>query len=111
MPKIQIRFRHVFIYLGGLLTIMSWVLTDPEIGVVQALPIGASTVATLLILLKSTLYVGMLHLSRKALFDYINLGEYFDIAKREPVAAGLALCSISIASVAIAIVMYAATSS
>ena len=111
MQKLNMRFRDVYMILGTILTLAAWTLTDPESGLVQQLPIGASTVATIIILLKSILYVGVLHLSRRALFDYLNLAEYFENAKREPVAAGLALNAIAIAMVAISIVMYAATTS
>jgi hypothetical protein len=97
--------------LGSLFVVLTWVLTDPDAGIISALPIGASAVATLIILLKSVLYVGMLHISRIALFDYLSLSEYFTKALRSPEGAGVALMAVSIAMLAISIVMYAATSS
>ncbi len=97
--------------LGTLFAITAWILTDPDLELVQALPIGASTVATLIILLKSIFYVGMLHLSRKGLFDYLNLKQFFDEAKTSAQGAGLALIAVSVAMLAISVVMYAATTS
>lgn len=106
-----IRFRHLYMGLGSLFVVLTWIITDPDAGIISQLPIGASTVATLIILLKSVLYVGMLHISRRALFDYLNLSEYFDMAKRTSQGAGLAMIAISVVMLAISVVMYAATTS
>ena len=69
---------------------------------------GASTVATLVVLTKSLLYVTLLHYSRKALFDYIDLSEYFESAKRDG-DSGEALIALAIFTLAIAVVIYAGT--
>lgn len=103
------RFRHIYMVLGSLLVIALWLLTDPDSGLIQSLPIGGSTVATLVILLKSVLYVALLHISRKALFDYLDMGKIFEVALRSPEGAGKAAISVSLATIAIAIVMLAAT--
>lgn len=103
------RFRHIYMGLGSLLVILLWLLTDPDSGIIQSLPIGGSTIATLVILLKGILYVALLHLSRKALFDYLDMGKLFEVATRSPEGAGKGIIGIAIAMVAIAIVMLAAT--
>lgn len=103
------RFRHIYIGLGSLFVILIWLLTDPDTGLITSLPIGASTVATLVILLKSVLYVGVLHLSRKALCDYLNMEKIFTRAAQSAEGAGLVAISVSLLMIAIAIVMFAAT--
>ncbi len=105
------RFRHVYMTLGSILTILLWLLSDPDAGLIENLPFGASTVATLVILLKSIFYVALLHLSRRALIDYINLSDYFTKALQTSEGAGRALVAVSVMCVAISIVMFAATSS
>lgn len=103
-------FSRIYMVLGGLLVLIVLLLSDPDSGLIQNLPIGAGTVTTLIILLTSILYVGMLHLSRKALLDYINLKEFFQQALRTPEGSGLALIGIGLIMVAISIVIVAATS-
>ena len=105
------RFRHKYMILGSFLVTLLWVLTDPSLGMIKELPIGASTLATLMILLKSVLYVGMLHISRLALFDYLNMSTVFSKAMTSAEGAGMVTIAISISMLAISIAMFAATSS
>lgn len=104
----KMRFRNVFMVYGTLLTIMVWVLSDPDLGFVQNLPFGSSTAGTFIILLKSVIYVAALHLSRRALVDYLDLEEYFLKAKETAQGAGLATLAVGLIMVAIAIVILAA---
>lgn len=108
---LDLRFRHKYMILGSILVTLLWVITDPSIGIITALPFGASTIATILVLLKVVLYVGMLHISRLALFDYINMSDVFRKAVTNAQGAGLAAIAISIAMLAISITMFAATNS
>jgi len=101
------RFRHFYMGIGGLLVTLLWFLSDPDIGIVQNLTIGASTLSTLLILLKTILYIGMLHISRRALLDYIDLKVYFIRALESSEGAGLATIAISIIMLAISVVIIA----
>ncbi len=101
------RFRHTFITLGGLLVTLCWFLTDPDVGIVQSLTVGASTIATILILLKTVLYVGMLHISRRALIDYIDLKVYFIKALESSTGAGLATIAIAMIMLSISLVILA----
>ena len=103
------RFRNVYLVLGGLAVLGVLLAADPDGGLVEKLPWGGTTLATLLVLVTSILYVGILHLSRKAELDYTDLKELFDKAKESPVGAGLAVIGVGIFSVAIAIVILAAT--
>lgn len=103
------KFRNVFLGIGSILTILVLFLSDPDGGLVQNLPFGSGTVSLLIMLVISILYIGLLHLARKALFDYINLEVYFKKALLTPEGSGMALISIAIAMVAIAVVILAAT--
>lgn len=103
------RYRHTYMYAGSLFVIFIWFLSDPDVGIIQNLPLGASTVATVLILLKSFLYVTVLHMSRKALIDYIDLEEYFKKAKQSAEGAGLAIVGVGLITIGLSIAMFAAT--
>lgn len=105
------RFRHAYMGLGSLFVILLWLVSDPDAGIIQAMPIGAGIIATLVILSKSILYVGVLHLSRKALADYLDMKKIFEIAIQTPQGAGLATVAVSIIFLSVALTIYAATSS
>ena len=103
------KFRNVFLGIGSILTILVLFLSDPDGGLVQNLPFGSGTVSLLIMLVISILYIGLLHLARKALFDYLNLEAYFKKALLTPEGSGMALIAVAIAMVAIAVVILAAT--
>jgi hypothetical protein len=103
------RFRHVYMGLGIFFTLLISLLTDPDTGLVQALPFGAGTVATVVILLKAILYTGLLHITRKGLLDYFNFEEFLNKAKLSSEGAGNAIIGVGLYCVAMAIVIYAAT--
>lgn len=107
----RIRKRDVFIYISSLIVLALYVLTDPYFGYIQQLPVGAGTVATLLILLKGLMYASLLHFTRKFIFDYdeADFQSLARKAKESPQGAGFALIGFSIMMVAFAIVIYAAT--
>lgn len=102
------RFRNIYTIVGSFLVILLWLVTDPDNGLIQHLSFGASTVATLVVLTKALLYVTLLHYSRKALFDYVDLSELFDNAKKDN-DSGEALIALAIFTLAIAVVIYAST--
>lgn len=104
------RFRDIFLVLGSILTITLLLLSDPDSELVTSLPFGGGTLTILIVLVSSILYIGLLHLARKALLDYIDLQDFFRMALKSPHGAGLALVAVSIMMVSIAIVILAATS-
>lgn len=104
------RFRHIFLGIGGLLTVVVLLISDPDFLFIQNLPFGSGTASTLIILVTSILYIGLLHISRKGLFDYIDLEVFFKKALESSEGAGKALIAVAIGMVAIAIVILAATS-
>jgi len=103
------RFRNVFLGIGSALVVTVLLLSDPDSGFVKNLPFGAGTLSFLIILVSSILYIGLLHLGRKGLFDYLDLEEYFKKAKLSPEGAGYALIAVSIFSLSIAVVILAAS--
>lgn len=105
----KLRFRHVYVFFGSLMVVLLSLLSDPDTGVISSLPFGAGTLVTFLILLKSVLYVALLHFSRKALIDYLDLETVFEKATQTPDGAGKAAIAVALFSVSIAIVIYAAT--
>lgn len=107
-----LRFRNIYMVLGSFLVIFLWLLTDPDSGIIQSLPFGASTIALIIITLKSFLYVAVLHLSRKALFDYPE-ADFQKLAKRalgSPQGAGSFAVAMSLVMIAISILILAAVS-
>lgn len=103
------RFRHVFMGIGSILTVAVLLLSDPDGGLVQNLPYGSGTVSLLITLLISILYVGVLHLARKGLFDYLDLSVFFKKALESSQGSGLALIAVGLAMVSISVVILAAT--
>jgi len=109
MPKM--RFRYTYMILGSLLVTMALLLTDPDTGMLQNLPFGSGTIAMFLITLKVVIYVALLHLSRKALFDYpeADFQKLIQVATGSPVGAGLIAIALSIATISIALLILAST--
>lgn len=103
----MIRFRNKFIVVGGLLVVMLWLLTDPALGLITALPFGAGTLAETTMLLRFVVLVGFLHAGRRALIDYIDLEVYFRKAIETPQGAGLALVAVGGIFLSLAIVLAA----
>ncbi len=111
MPNIfkdtgKFRFRTVFIILGSFLALVFLLGTSPEAGLIK-LPFGAEVIAKLPGLAAGVFGVGILYFSRKALFDYIDMGELAKKAVESPVGAGLVFVGICLTMVAIALIVMA----
>ena len=102
-----IRFRYLYMGLFGALALLLLFVTDPDSKLVTALPIAAGFVATIVLLVSAVLYVTLLHLSRRGMFDYVDLSVFFTKAFETPTGAGLALIGIGLSNVAIALVIMA----
>ena len=102
-----IRFRYLYMGLFSILALLSLFVTDPDSKLVTALPIAAGFVATIVLLVSAVLYVTLLHLSRRAMFDYVDLSVFFTKAMETSTGAGLALIGVGLSSVAISIVILA----
>lgn len=101
------RFRNLFLFVGTLLVLSLWVLADPDVGLVQELRIGSSTVATLLFMTKGMLAVVLLYICRKGMMDYlISDFEKLGIkACKTPEGAGMYAIAVSIMTLAFAVVI------
>lgn len=105
--KSRLRFSRLFIGLGSLIVIIAMFLTDPDSGLIQGLPFGGNTVTYLLFVASSIVGIGILYLSVRACFDYVDPEELYKKIKTEPLAASLFVVARSIYAVGIAIVIYA----
>jgi hypothetical protein len=102
-----IRFRYLYMGFSSVLVLLLLFVTDPDSKLLTALPIAAGFVATIVLLVSAVLYVTMLHLSRRAMFDYVDLSVFFSKAMETPTGAGLALIGVGLSSVAISLVILA----
>lgn len=107
--KSKFRFRNVYMLGGSILVLLITLITDPDSEIIQNLGFGSGAIASIVILVKSILYVAMLHFSRRALFDYFDFEECIKQGMRTSDGAGRIAIAISIAMLAIAIVIFAAT--
>lgn len=103
------RFRYVYMGIGSILAIIILLATDPNSGIFSGLPFGATTLTSLIVMLNIVFYVGAAHLSRRALFDYIDAQKYFEKALQTPEGAGRAIQAIAIVFLGISVLIYAAT--
>lgn len=104
---VQLRFRTVFLGIGSLLVWALIFLSDPASGFIKQLPFGSATLSVILNLVISLLYIGLLHLARKALVDYIDLEDYFKKALESSQGAGLALIGVALMMLSISLVILA----
>lgn len=107
--KSKFRFRNIYMIGGTFLVLLIALSADPDTGLIQNMGFGASTLASIVILVKSILYVALLHLSRRALFDYFDFEECIKQGMRTSDGSGRVVIGIAIAMNAIAIVIFAAT--
>lgn len=104
----KLRFRYVYMLLGSILTLSALFITSPDQTFLSDLSYGASFIATIVLMLRAVLYVAILHFSRKALFDYIDLEELYLKAKTEPLAAAVGMVAIAISLIPVALLIVAA---
>lgn len=102
------RFRDIFLGVGSLLVLVIVFLSDPTVGLISQLPFGSGTLGLLLNVVISLFYVGVLHFSRKALIDYIDLEVFFKKAYETSQGAALSLIAVGLMMVSIALVVMAA---
>lgn len=97
--------RHHYMVLGSLFVIGIMFLTDPDMFDPKNMPWGGSTVGMFVLLSEVVLGVTLLHISRKALMDYVNLEYLMNKAKETPEGAGMATIAVGLFSIAIAIII------
>ena len=103
LPKF--RFRYVYMVLFTILSLALLLFTDPDAGLIQKLGWGAGFVATLALLTKIVIYITMQHVSRKALFDYVDLQPFFEEARKTPLSASIALVAMGLFVLSITLII------
>lgn len=98
------RFRYVYMGLIGVLVLLLLLLTDPDSGLIDNLPFGATTLAYIIFCFKSVLGIIFLHVSRKGLMDYIDLKLFYDKAISSSEGAGLATIGVGLVFLSIALI-------
>lgn len=99
------RFRYVYMVIFSVAVMLGMFLTDPDLGIIQNLHYGAGLVATISMTSLAVIYVTMIHISRRALFDYIDMEDLYKKASETPNGAGMVFLGISLAMVSLAIVI------
>lgn len=105
----RIKFRNIFMSVGVTMALVLGVLMDPDFGYITALPFGSAMVAQLTFMSKAFLFIGLLHYTRKALLDYVDLQVFFNKAKESSEGAGLVVVGVGMIMISIAIIIYTAT--
>ena len=101
------RFRNLFLVVGTLLVLTLWVLADPDLGIIQGLRIGSSTIATLLFMTKGILAIGILYICTKGMMDY-PISDFEKLGMRavkSPEGAGLYSIAVAIKTLAFALII------
>lgn len=87
--KDLLRFRNIFLVLGSIAIVAYLYVTDPNPGYGKTL-VFLGTLAT------PVIAVFFSHLARKALFDYLDMGELYSKAKQTATGAGLVFLGVCI---------------
>lgn len=108
----SLRFRNIYIFTLTVLVLVAFVLFDPDLGLVSDMSWGATTVATFLVLLKAIPAITLLHFSRKAIADYIDIEALYkkimadDVEKNSAaVGAGLFMIGVGLLLIALATII------
>ena len=99
----ELKFRHKFTIVGIIIALFALFGTEPGIDFIN-LPFGADVLAKLSGLPAAVFGVTILYVGIKGLFDFVDRGKIYEKAIETPLGAGLAMLSISVAMVAIALI-------
>ena len=86
--KKYFRFRNIFLVLGSLAVVAYLLVSDPDQ--------GSLTLTFLAQLATPVIAVAFAHMARKALFDYIDMGNLYRKAKETATGSGLTFLGICI---------------
>ena len=102
------RKRNWFAVIGTTIMILLWLVTDPDMNIIQNMPAGAKVLDIFTVLSKGVIYMMAVHMGRKYILDYINFAELIHKAAETSEGAGKAAIAVAIYTVAMAIAVYAA---
>ena len=97
------KFRSIFMIVLATLIVALLLLTDPDLGLINNLSFGASTIAALVFTFRSFLVIIYLHVARKTLIDYVDLKALFDKAITSSEGAGSAIIGVGLIFLAAAL--------
>lgn len=100
------RTRNLFIYSVVGLFIFTWLFTDPDLNLLENLPVGAGLLSLITSASGALFGVIILHFTRKGLMDYqsADFGDLLDKCT-EPTSAGLGAIAVALQTMAFAIVI------
>lgn len=108
------RLRTVYLFYVTILMITLMLFSDPDSGIIRNLAFGAGVIASLTWQFQAAISITLLHFTRKSMFDYIDLGDIYDLCmgkvegvQANPVAAGLFMIGVSVFVLAFAIIIAA----
>lgn len=103
----DLRPRNLYTIYASILVLILMFLGDPQNRFIQNLPYGAGFLATVITQVKAVIAIALLHFTRKAMFDYIDLGDLYDIVieSNNPVAAAIWLLGTAVFVLAFALLI------
>lgn len=104
------RMRFKAMALGIVIFVLTYLLSDPDLGLVTQLPFGTAVLSVLIPLTRAVLYFSALHLSRKALFDYMDLEQIMRRAATSSTGAGMVAIAMGLYYIAGAMIIMSAVS-
>lgn len=89
-----------------ILTLAIMLVVDPDSHLIQDLPFGAQAIATFVTMLRPIIAITLLHITRKMMFDYIDLGDIYTMimTARDTKAAALFVIGVGLFVVGYAVI-------
>jgi hypothetical protein len=97
--------RNHYMVTGVIFVMLLQFITDPDLFPANSLPFGGSTLGMLILLSKVILGVTLLHVSRKALIDYVDFKSVYLKCKETPEGSGLFAIAVGLITIALAILI------
>lgn len=91
------RPRAVYVFYVTLLALALLFISDPDNQIIQNMPFGAGFTATIILQMKAAISITLLHYTRKAMFDYIDLEDIYNLVFEQKDAVGAALFAVAVA--------------
>lgn len=91
--------RHWYLFAGAAIVLVLLALVDPDVGVVQSLPVGGSTVAWLIQVLRGLFVVTLCYITLSSLLDFDPEADLLKLIKKAndtEVGSGLAAIALAI---------------
>ena len=93
---------------GLMIMVVSWILTDPDLGLINDLPFGSNLVTVFTYASRAMILIALLHYCRKAVSDYFDMETAWRSVKDNPMAVAIYTLAIAVMTTAFATVIAAA---